>query len=112
MSLVQRAGKYKLFSLGSSFLKKKKKNFLFCIGVAQLVKNPPANAGDLGSLPGLGRSAGEGNGYPVQYSDWRIPWTEELAGYSPWGHKEADMTKPLSLSFSLSLSHTHTHMPT
>ena len=85
MSLVQRAGKCKLFSLGSSFFKKKK-NFLFCIGVAQLVKNPPANAGDLGSLPGLGRSAGEGNGYPVQYSDWRIPWTEELAGYSPWGH--------------------------
>ena len=24
---------------------------------------------------------------------WRIPWTEEAGGYSPWGHKESDMTK-------------------
>ena len=24
---------------------------------------------------------------------WRIPWTEEPGGYSPWGHKELDMTK-------------------
>ena len=24
---------------------------------------------------------------------WRIPWTEEPGGYSPWGHKESDMTK-------------------
>ena len=36
--------------------------------MAQLVKNPPANAGDLGSIPGLGRSPGEGKGYPLQYS--------------------------------------------
>ena len=36
-----------------------------------MVKSPPANAGDiryLGSVPGLGRSPGEGNGYPLQYS--------------------------------------------
>ena len=35
-----------------------------------MVKSPPANAGDiryLGSVPGLGRSPGEGNGYPLQY---------------------------------------------
>ena len=39
--------------------------------VAQVVKNPPANAGDAGdagSTPGLGRSPGEGNGNPLQYS--------------------------------------------
>ena len=36
--------------------------------VAQLVKNPPAIEGDLGSIPGLGRSHGEGKGYPLQYS--------------------------------------------
>ena len=37
--------------------------------VAQLVKNLPAiNAGDLGLIPGLGRSPEEGNGYPLQYS--------------------------------------------
>ena len=33
-----------------------------------MVKNPPANAGDLGSIPGSGRSTGEGSGNPLQYS--------------------------------------------
>jgi len=33
-----------------------------------VVKNPPANARDMGSVPGLGRSLGEGNGSPLQYS--------------------------------------------
>ena len=32
------------------------------------IKNPPANAGDWGSTPGSGRSPGEGNGNPLQYS--------------------------------------------
>ena len=36
--------------------------------VAQLVKNSPCNGGDLGLIPGLGRSPGEGKGYPLQYS--------------------------------------------
>ena len=49
-----------------------------------VVKNPLASAGDArdaGSIPGLGRSPGEGHGHPLQYSGefctWRIPWTEE-----------------------------------
>ena len=33
-----------------------------------VVKNPPANAGDRGSVPGSGRSSGEANGNPPQYS--------------------------------------------
>ena len=33
-----------------------------------VVKNPPAKAGDVDSVPGLGRSPGEGNGNPLQYS--------------------------------------------
>ena len=33
-----------------------------------VVKNPPDNAGDAGSIPGSGRSPGEGNGNPLQYS--------------------------------------------
>ena len=33
-----------------------------------MVKNSPANAGDMGSVPGLGRSLGEGNGNSLQYS--------------------------------------------
>ena len=31
---------------------------------------------------------------------WRIPWTEDLVGYSPWGHKELDTTEQLTLSLS------------
>ena len=41
-----------------------------------VVKNPPANAGDVrdaGSIPGLGRSPGEGHGYPLQYSCLETP---------------------------------------
>ena len=47
------------------------------------MKNLPAKAGDprdLGSVPGLGRSPGEGNGNPLQYSCQEIPWTEESGG--------------------------------
>ena len=36
--------------------------------VTLVVKNPPANAGDVGLIPGSGRSPGEGNGIPLQYS--------------------------------------------
>ena len=36
--------------------------------VAQTLKKSASNAGDLGSIPGLGRSLGEGNGNPLQYS--------------------------------------------
>ena len=48
--------------------------------VMLVVKNPPANAGDIrdtGSIPGLGRPPGEGHGDLLQYFAWRIPWTEE-----------------------------------
>ena len=38
--------------------------------VAQLVKKSTCNAGDLGSIPGLGRSPGEGKGYPLQYGEF------------------------------------------
>ena len=44
------------------------------------VKNPPANAGDLSLIPGSGKSPGEGNGNTLQYSCWRIPWTEKPGG--------------------------------
>ena len=45
--------------------------------VAQLVKNPPANMGDLGSIPGLRRFLGEGNGNPLQYSFLENPMDGE-----------------------------------
>ena len=47
-----------------------------------MVKNLPANAGDIrgtGLIPGLGRSPEGGHGNPIQYS-WRIPGTEEPGG--------------------------------
>ena len=61
--------------------------------VVTVVKNPPANAGGVGSIPGLGRFPGVGNASPLWYSCLEIPWTEE-SGYSPWDHKEWDMTWP------------------
>ena len=50
-----------------SFHKKKNNNYK-SFPVAQLVKNLPANAGDVGLIPKSGRPAGEGNGNPLQYS--------------------------------------------
>ena len=59
-----------------------------------MVKNPPANAGDIrdmGSIPGLGRSRGGGCGNPLRYSCLENPSGQRRsAGYSPWGHKELD----------------------
>ena len=40
-------------------------------------KNPRANARDTVSIPGSERSSGEGNGDPLQYSCWKIPWREK-----------------------------------
>ena len=58
-----------------------------------VIKNLPANAGDTGSIPGLGRSPGKGNGNPIQYSYLEIPWTEEPGGLTVHGvAKESDTT--------------------
>ena len=52
-----------------------------------MVNNLPANVGDAGSIPGSGRSAGEGNGNPLQWISiaWKIPWTEEPCGLQSMG---------------------------
>ena len=56
--------------------------------VAQ-VKNVPASVGDLGLIPGSGRSQEKGMATYSSILAQRIPWTEEqLAGYGPWGHKD------------------------
>ena len=52
------------------------------------------NAGDLGSIPGSGRSPGEGNGNPLQYYCLETPM--DLVGYSLWGCKESDTTERLN----------------
>ena len=59
--------------------------------VAQRVKNLPAmqdkesacNAGDVGLIPGLGRSPGEGNATHSSILAWRIPWTDEPGRLQP-----------------------------
>ena len=51
-------------------------------------KNPPANAGDVGSVPELGRSPGEGNGNPLRILVWEISWTEEPGGLQSMGSQK------------------------
>ena len=55
-------------------------------------KESATSAGDLGSISGLGRSYGEGKGYPLQYSGLK-----NSMHYSPWGHKVSDTTERLAL---------------
>ena len=58
------------------------------------VKNLPANAGDAGSTPGLGRSPLEKE-KATHFSilAWRIPWTEKPGGLQSMGSQESDTTK-------------------
>jgi len=53
--------------------------------VVLVVKNPPTNAGGVDLIPGSGRSSGEGNGSPLQYSCLENPWTEEPGGLQSIG---------------------------
>ena len=60
------------------------------------VKASAWNAGYPGSIPGLVRSPGEGNGNPLQYSCLENPMEGGAwLGYNPWGRKESDMTERL-----------------
>ena len=62
-----------------------------------VMKNPPANAGDTGSIPGLGRSPEEG------FLPGKFHCQRSLVGYSPWGCKESD-----NLATEHTCKHTHT----
>ena len=66
-----------------------------------MVKNLPANVGDMGLIPDLERSSGEGIGNPLQYSCLENPMDRGV-WHGQRGHKELDMTQ----------SHTHTHTHT
>ena len=57
-------------------------------------KESACNSGGPGLIPGLGRSPGEGIGYPLQYSGLQ----NAMDLYSPWGHEESGTNDPLSLS--------------
>ena len=59
-------------------------------------KETACNAGDVGSIPGLGRSPREGNGSPLQYSYLEnFHGQRRLAGYGLWGHKRVPTTEQL-----------------
>ena len=62
-----------------------------------MVKNPPANAGDArdaGLIFGSGRSIGGGSGQPtLVFLLGKFHGQRSLAGHSPWGHKESEMTE-------------------
>ena len=63
-------------------------------------KASACNVGDPGLIPGSGRSPGEGNGNPLQYS-----CLENSMGHNPWGRKELDTTKRLHFYFSQLIYH-------
>ena len=57
-------------------------------------KESACSAGDLGSIPGIGRSPGGGHGNPLQYLCLENAHGQRsLAGYSLWGYKESDTTE-------------------
>ena len=53
-----------------------------------MVKNPPARAGDVGLIPGSGKSSGGGNDNPLQILAWEIPWTGDLGGQQSMGSQK------------------------
>ena len=68
-------------------------------------------SGDLGLIPGLGRSPGRGHGNPLQYSCLENPHGQRsLVVYCPWGSKESDTTEQLSTAQAVHVcarSHLH-----
>ena len=75
--------------------------------MAQMVESV-CNAGDLGSIPGSGRSPGEGKGHPLQYSCLENSMDRGACRATVQGVAKSKTR----LSDSLSLSHTHTHTDT
>ena len=59
----------------------------------RVVKSNAGNTRDTDSISGPGRSPGEGMATRSSILAWRIPWTEELVGFSPWGCEELNSTE-------------------
>ena len=58
-----------------------------------VVKNLPANTGDLSSIPGSEDTLEKEMTTHSSILAWEIPWTESQVGYSPWGGTELDTTE-------------------
>ena len=64
----------------------------------------------MGLIPGSGRCLGEGNGKPLQYLAWRIPWTEEPGRLQSTGITKSDTTECINIhTHAPTFTHTHTH---
>ena len=66
--------------------------------MAQNGKESACNVGDLGSIPGLGRSPGEGNGYLTSILAWRIPRTEEPGRLQSMDSRRATCTFTIAIA--------------
>ena len=90
---VQRSGQAK-GPAGADGVVGLKKVGIVNLPAGSIVKNPPANAGDAGLIPGSGRSPEKGNGQPTPvFLPGESHARRSLAGYSPWGRKESDTTE-------------------
>ena len=77
--------------------------------LGSVVKNPPANAGDMGSIPGSGRSPEVGNGNPLQYSC--LENSKDRGAWWAIVHKVAERHN-WACSCTQTHRHTHTHKHT
>ena len=93
---------YLLYSITliKSLLQSFKKGFIIPIGFPSVrdSKESACSAGDMDLIPGWGRSPGEGNGYPLQYSCLENPMNR-----GPWGSKESDTLEQKKHTFPLLL---------
>ena len=69
-----------VFSLNFQFVCLSQASKVIGFPDGSMVKHPLANAEDLGSILGLGRSPEGGHHNPLQYFRWRMPWIEEPGG--------------------------------
>ena len=80
---------------------------LYFIGASLVAQTESAcSARDSGSIPGSGRSPGERNCYPLQYSCLENPVHElrSLVGYRPWGRKLSDTTEQVTTLYFITFS--------
>ena len=69
-----------------------------CYIIHQYLPYSCRDEGDMGLIPGSGRSSGEGNGDHYSIPAWRILWTEEPGKlYSPQRHKESNRTEQMNM---------------
>ena len=75
--------------LDMSRICKTKENRMYTFPGGSVVKNPPANAGDIRDVDSIGWKDPLEEGMATHFSilAWEIPWTEELGSNSPWGYK-------------------------